>query len=106
MSDYYGVPPGHRYPHHRDDSPDYPGLTHRARDLRRRFTHLSRMQAQVIAAVEIRPDRNGDAQFIGWDARRYPVFEAVEFGTKRRHATNTQGNPTDVREPFTEAPLP
>jgi hypothetical protein len=81
-------------------SPDYPGIDERTNALRREFPWLTRQQAYVMAAVEIRPDRNQNSMFIGWDAQRRPVFERNEFGVLRTSAQLKNGNPTEPAEPI------
>lgn len=76
-------------------NPDYPGIDEKTDDLRKAFSHLTRQQAYVMAAVEIRPDRNADARFVGWDRKKRPVFEEDSFGKPRRFATQKNGNPTE-----------
>lgn len=83
------------------DSPDYPGATDLAAGMRRRWPWLSREQAWVLACIKIRPDRNSGARHIGWDAKRRPLIERDEFGTKKLSAQLRGGNPTEPTPPFT-----
>jgi N-acetyl-anhydromuramyl-L-alanine amidase AmpD len=84
---------------HPNDSPDYPGITNLTKEIRQKYPHLTRQQAYVMAAVEIRPDRNSDSRFVGWDAKNRPVFERVEFGTTRLSAQTRSGDPTTPAQP-------
>lgn len=94
-------PAEHRYERHPNDSPDYPGSTERARQLRRKYPHISAAQAFSMACIEIRPDRNAGAHLIGFDARQRPVYERTEYGRVRRNAHTKGAAPADVTEPVT-----
>lgn len=92
-------PAEHRYERHPNDSPDYPGSTERARQLRAKYPFLSARQAFSMACIEIRPDRNGGAHLVGFDARNRPVYEREEYGRTRRNAHTKGADPCDVTEP-------
>lgn len=81
------------------DSPDYPGAYKLARELRHKFPHINRRQAYIMACVQIRPDRNSDSKFVGWDQKLRPVFQERDG---RFLATMKSGNPTEPTFPITK----
>lgn len=88
-----------------DDPPEYPGLAAKTKELRRKYPHVSRQQAHVMAATAIAPERNSGAKFIGWDQKRRPVFERTEYGKIRIHAQTKAGDPTESALPIERATL-
>lgn len=88
------------------DSPDYPGARQYARDIKREFPQLSDSQAYRMACIAIRPDRNGHAQFVGFDATDRPVYESEEYGSTRRNVHTRSGGIAEVKYPVRRAVLP
>lgn len=67
---------------HPKDTPGYEGEINRAKELKKEHADrgISFSQARVMARIEMNPESNDDARFIGWDARNYPMFNN-KFGS-------------------------